>query len=172
MRTNFYITGLWIFFTCAANVAAQVIPYIPPGRQTIFEELQSAASGKGTVTIDQPVAIRNMVGTRLFGDIETTSDGKSYIKFQGFRVQVFSGNDQRTSKEEALKREREIKEIVPDIATYVTFVAPFWRLRVGDFGSQEEAYFIQRQLMQSFQKYGKEMYIVREDIKLPVHDTF
>jgi hypothetical protein len=165
-----YFLGL-ILFACAANLGAQVSHYTG-GRQTIFDEMQAYRAGKGSVIIDQPAGIRNLVGSHMSGDIETGSDGKMFLKFQGYRIQVFSSNDQRTSKDEAFRRERELKEAVPELSMYVTYTAPFWRLRVGDFSSHEEAYYIQRQLMQQFQRYGKEMYIVREDIKLSINDTF
>ena len=47
--------------------------------------------------------------------------------------------------------------------------APFWRLRIGDFRSHEEAYHMQRLLMDAFPAYRKEMYIVREEVKIPLN---
>jgi hypothetical protein len=166
-----YFAGIYLLLACAFQLGAQVIPHTQE-RQTIFDELQSYRAGKGSVIIDQSPGIHNLVGSHLFGDIETNPDGTQYLKFQGYRVQVYSGNDQRASKDEAFKREKELKEVAPGLSTYVTYNAPFWRLRVGDFSSNEEAYFVQRQLTQQFPKFGKEMYIVREDIKLSINDTF
>jgi hypothetical protein len=161
-------------YVAFSDVAAQIIPYTPPQRYTIVDELQTPKQNKGSVIIDQPAAILRMIGSRQPGAaIETTTEGKSYIKIQGFRVQAFSGNNQRTSKDEAFKREKEIKELIPGIPTYVTYNAPFWRLRIGDFNSHEEAFYIQRQLMQAFPRYGKEMYVVKEeDVKLSLDETF
>ena len=65
--------------------------------------------------------------------------------------------------------EEEIKELFPDIPTYVTYNAPFWKLRVGDFRSHEEAYQLMRQLMEAFPDYAKEMYIVKEEVKIPLN---
>ena len=64
---------------------------------------------------------------------------------------------------------QEIKELFPDIPTYVTYNAPFWKLRVGDFRSHEEAYQLMRQLMEAFPDYAKEMYIVKEEVKIPLN---
>ena len=44
-----------------------------------------------------------------------------------------------------------------------------WRLRIGDFRSHEEAYHMQRLLMDAFPAYRKEMYIVREEVKIPLN---
>ena len=76
---------------------------------------------------------------------------------------------QRKSKDEAFRKEKEIKELFPDVSTYVTYNAPFWRLRIGDFRSHEEAYHMQRLLMDAFPAYRKEMYIVREEVKIPLN---
>ncbi|MDR2498387.1 MAG: SPOR domain-containing protein [Tannerellaceae bacterium] len=164
-RFLFLVSG--ILFICLTNLPAQT-----GARLSIFDELQTFRQGKGKVVIDQPAGIRNKVGYRISGEIETSNDGKSYIRYQGFRIQVFSGNDQRTSKEEAFKREKEINEALPELTTYVNFDAPFWRLRVGDFNAREEAYDTQHQLMQLFPNYKKEMYVVREEIKIPVHEPY
>jgi hypothetical protein len=173
MKIILYITGLCAAFAGIPDTAAQIIPYTPPAQHTIINELQTPKPGKGSVLIDQTDAIRHLIGARRQGmDIGTTADGKSYLKYQGYRVQVFSGNNQRTSKDEAFRREKEMKELIPGIPTYVTYNAPFWRLRIGDYDSHEEAFHIQRQLMQAFPKYGKEMYIVREEVRLPLDETF
>ena len=60
-------------------------------------------------------------------------------------------------------------EIFPDVPTYVTYNAPFWKLRVGDFRSHEEAYQMMRQLMGAFPGFAKEMYIVKEEVKIPLY---
>ena len=110
-----------------------------------------------------------MVGKRLSGANVEKTDTETFLKVQGFRAQVFSGNNQRKSKDEAFRKEKEIKELFPDVPTYVTYHAPFWKLRVGDFRSHEEAYHMMRLLMDAFPSYGKEMYIVREEIKIPLN---
>lgn len=174
MKRCLYLFALWVVCTTFSDLAAQVIPYTPPpSRYTIVDELLTPGPGKGSVYIDQPAALRNIIGARQPGtETETTADGKSFMKIQGFRIQVFSGNDQRTSKDEAFRREKEIRELIPGIPTYVTYNAPFWRLRAGDFNSHEEAFPVQRQLMQAFPRYGKEMYIVKEEIRLPLDGSY
>ena len=136
---------------------------------SIFDALQESGIGKGDVTINQSSAIRDLVGVRLQGENVEYMDGESYLKVDGYRTQVFSGNNQRESKDEAFRKEGEVKELFPNIPTYVTYTAPFWRLRVGDFRTHEEAYHVLRRLMAAFPSYGKEMYIVREEIKIPLY---
>ena len=139
------------------------------GTSSIFDALSKSGPGEGQVIVNQSPAIKNMVGVRLSGANVEKTDTETFLKVQGFRTQVFSGNNQRKSKDEAFRKEKEIKELFPDIPTYVTYNAPFWKLRVGDFRSHEEAYHMMRLLMDAFPSYGKEMYIVREDIKIPLN---
>lgn len=161
---------LWLFaFWVAGTSALFAQTGTEGGGSTIFDALEKSGPGKGEVNVNQSPAIRKMVGERMRGaDVETT-DSETFLKVQGFRTQVFSGNNQRSSKDEAFRKEREIKDLFPDVPTYVTYNAPFWRLRVGDFRSHEEAYHMLRLLTDAFPKYGKEMYIVREDIKIPLN---
>ena len=110
-----------------------------------------------------------MVGAHKYGENVEQNGNDIFLKIQGFRTQVFSGNNQRKSKEEAFRKEKEIKELFPDVPTYVTYNAPFWKLRVGDFRSHEEAYQMMRQLMEAFPGFAKEMYIVKEEVKIPLY---
>lgn len=137
--------------------------------EDIIDALQKRVPGKGDVTVRQPNALRDMLGKRLYGAGVEKTDSTAFLKIQGYRTQVFSGNNQRKSKDEAFRKEKEIKELFPEIPTYVTYNAPFWRLRIGDFRSHEEAYRMQRLLMEAFPAYKKEMYIVREEVKIPLN---
>lgn len=155
--------------TCLQVAVAQESQTVPAGAVTIFDELAIRKGGKGLVTIHQSDEIRQLVGARKSGkDVETTNN-ETFLKIQGFRTQVFSGNNQRKSKDEAFRKEKEIKELFPDMPTYVTYNAPFWKLRVGDFRSHEEAYHALRLLMAAFPSYAKEMYIVKEEVKIPLN---
>ena len=140
---------------------------VVPGDPSIFDALEKSAPGEGSVVVHQSSAIRSLVGERMRGENVEATDSLVYLKMQGFRTQVFSGNNQRA--DEAFLKEKEIKELFPDLSTYVTYTAPFWKLRVGDFRSHEEAYRMMRILMEAFPKYGKEMYIVREEIRIPLN---
>ncbi|MEG1545446.1 MAG: SPOR domain-containing protein [Tannerellaceae bacterium] len=163
MRRIFRITLSLLLLLTAGVLSAQ------ESATTIFDALQETGSGKADVTVHQPSAIKNMVGARMHGEnIEKTDDG-TYLKVQGYRTQVFSGNNQRSSKEEAFRKEKQIKELFADVPTYVTYTAPFWKLRVGDFQSHEEAYQMMRLLINAFPAFAKEMYIVKEEVKIPLN---
>lgn len=156
-----------LLLACATGLSAQVSA--DESVQTIFDDLQTSKPGKGDVIVNQPEALRKMIGVRMYGDNVEKTDSTAFLKIQGYRTQVFSGNNQRRSKDEAFEKEKMIKELFPNVPTYVTYTAPFWKLRVGDFRSHEEAYHMQRLLMTAFPSFGKEMYIVREEVKIPLN---
>ena len=63
---------------------------------------------------------------------------RARYKAQGYRIQVYTGANNRVSKQEALH--------FPELSAYVTFLSPRWVCRVGDFSSREEAADYVRQL--------------------------
>ena len=160
-----FVTTFSLLLLAAASAMAQSA--IRPN--TIFDKLAKEELGKGTVSIHQSDDIRAMVGAHKYGENVEQNGNDIFLKIQGFRTQVFSGNNQRKSKEEAFRKEKEIKELFPDVPTYVTYNAPFWKLRVGDFRSHEEAFQMMRQLMGAFPGFAKEMYIVKEEVKIPLY---
>ena len=56
----------------------------------------------------------------------------------GFRVQVFFDSGNNSKKAAQTARER-FMEVHPDVAAYLTFKAPYYRVRVGDFRTKLEA---------------------------------
>jgi hypothetical protein len=83
--------------------------------------------------------------------------------FTGYRIQVYMGNNQKKSKSEALKREEMIKEKYPDLPAYLSFVSPFWRLRIGDFRTHTEALVSMRELLTDFPELKGQVYVVKDD---------
>lgn len=153
------LTVLPVLLATAASLTAQAqeeaTPDSVPATVSIFDHLAQPEAGYGTVVIRQSEDIRRLVGIR--------SDS---LITDGYRVQIFAGNDRRTSRTEAFEKENEVREVFPQLPTYVTYPAPFWRLRAGDLRTVEEARQLLHQLTQAFPAYAKEMYIVREEIRI------
>lgn len=53
----------------------------------------------------------------------------------GFRVQVFSSNKRNDANEAKAK----VMQLYPEYRTYLDFQAPYFKVRIGDFKSREEA---------------------------------
>ena len=84
-------------------------------------------------------------------------------KIVGYRVQIYADNNVRTAKSEARMRERVVGRAFP-YNTYVTYSSPYWRLRVGDFRTQEEAQKAATSIRQRFPKYAREVRVVRDHV--------
>ncbi|MDR0542619.1 MAG: SPOR domain-containing protein [Dysgonamonadaceae bacterium] len=147
----------FLFCGLSAQVFAQ---------STIMDSLQEDVPGQGVVRVESPDAVNRLVGRRsepsLAGNVE-------YIKVAGYRVQVFAGNQQRSSKAEVFQRQQTFNEAFPDIPAYVTYNAPYWRLRVGDCLTYEEAYLLMKRITKQLPNLKKEMYVVKDEIKVPAN---
>lgn len=127
---------------------------------SIVEQINAIEPGKGRVRVIQDKLVDDRIGRPK--KAATLRD--EYVEMSGWRVQVFAGNNQRSSKEEAFKKETEIKLSFPELPTYVQYTAPFWRLRVGDFRTYKDASDVLATLKRSFPSFGREMSIIKETI--------
>lgn len=65
--------------------------------------------------------------------------GRARRRIQGYRIQVYTGGNNRKSKQEALQMKDRVQKAFPELSVYIHFQAPRWICRVGDFISREEA---------------------------------
>lgn len=84
----------------------------------------------------------------------------------GYRVQVFSDNNIRTAKAEARSKAAAVGSAIPHYKTYVSYEAPFWRLRVGDFRSKADASVAADEIKRAFPQYSREIRVVRDRVNL------
>ena len=143
--------------------------YAQSPQYSIFDALEKRPKpGGGGVIVHQSENVKRLVGTRIDSENVDLTSGKTYIKTMGYRIQVYSGNNQRTSKEEATSLQKKIKELFPGNEPYLDFIAPFWKLSVGDFPTFEEASIIKRDLHKAFPQRKNEIYIIESEIRLPL----
>ena len=138
---------------------------------TVCEQLRE----RGNVTILQDARLEELLGrnTKIYNaasHLQVNKLGQKVIVAKGYRVRVFSGNNQITSKNEAFKIEDELKFYLPELQTYVLFKTPNWRLVVGNYRTQEEATAKLRELKKKFPIYGREMFVVADDIEIPLSE--
>lgn len=84
----------------------------------------------------------------------------------GYRVQVYSDNNVRTAKNAARSKQRSVASRFPAYRTYVTFNSPYWRLKVGDFRTMQEANEAAEELKRAFPESSKEIRVVRDRINV------
>ena len=92
-----------------------------------------------------PNLLDSMPGVEVLQDsavgvlLQTALQGKmEWVEIDGYRVQIYSSNQQQAAKSEALDLEDRIKEKI-DQPVYVLYIPPFWKVRLGDFRTYEEA---------------------------------
>ncbi len=108
---------------CALYAAAQ---------SNIVQELRSDVPGKGTVRINQPEKLMQLMGSMV------TIDGKA-PQIEGYRVMVYSGNNSRQARDEANKMAKYMRDKFPGAEVYVVFESPIRSCLYGDYRTREEA---------------------------------
>lgn len=156
MKRRFFILFVLSFWGFCAMAQTKVVK--STNEEDIFESLSKKNEGQGNVTIHQDAKMRVLMDKKI-----AETEEKQYITYLGYRVQVYMGNNQKKSKTDALAREKKIKEKYPELTSYLSFVSPFWRLRVGDFRTHTEALVLSKQLLADFPEMNGDIYIVRDE---------
>ena len=164
----FIITLCWNTFV----VSAQQPTSIRRNQQnkSIIEELNTHRPAQGNVKVYQDEAIEGILARPNLTDltVHTSEDGLTqYVEMSGYKIQVFSGNDQRRSKDEAYSKQKLINDRFDELETVVYFRSPRWILRAGNFRTRSEADAVMKQMIRQFPDFGKEMYIVSDTVKIP-----
>ena len=135
-------------------------------QRDIVKSLQTDAPGQGKVTIHQDAQI-----TALLMGGSTASPSRSgekkELKRQGYRVQVYAGNNTSRSRNEAQEVANKVKQHFQDAQVYAYFISPRWLCRVGNYPSIEEADAMMRQLKAT--GVFKEVSIVRDQITIDLY---
>lgn len=175
MRKSIYLLfGLLIF--SLSSVAQNT---------SIIDDLNTSKPGQGNITIYQDDNISKLLGKKIVsgvatsanffsqqmnttGGAGTSSTSKNYVRAKGFRIQVYSGNNQRLSKNEAESRRNTIRSTFPGMDVSVTYNSPTWRVKAGHFQTREQANQALEQMKIHFPSFGREMIIINDEIRIPV----
>lgn len=131
-----------------------------PDRQSIVDHIMADSVN----VIVQPQGLAERL---IFDDTPVEKNENRGLKGNiGYRVQLFSDNNSRTAKNEARAKERRVVARFPQYRSYVMFKAPYWRLRVGDFRTQQEANAAADEIKRAFPSYSKEIRVVQDRINL------
>ena len=85
------------------------------------------------------------------------------VEQEGYRVQIYSSNRQQTAKQEAIRLEKEMQEKL-DVSVYVIYTPPFWKVRLGDFVTYEDAQDFKSSFIRSFPTLQGDTYVVRDQV--------
>lgn len=163
MKKNLYLFLVLSFF--AVSLAAQ------DSGKTIIEDLNTSKWGQGRVKVMQDDAVQSILGVRQFVDtskmLGVLEPAASYKKIRGYKIQVYSGNNQKRSKAEAESRQAQVRNAFPELEADVSTKPPFWRLRVGHFFKREDAEKVLAEMKKTLPGLAREMYVVPDEIKYP-----
>ena len=88
----------------------------------------------------------------------------------GYRIQAYSDNNHTTAKAAAQQRARDIAMKFPQYRSYISYKAPSWRLRIGDFKTRGEAQAALQRIKSVYPKFAREMVIVKDHINIWSND--
>ena len=88
----------------------------------------------------------------------------------GYRIQAYSDNNHATAKAAAQQRDRDIAMKFPQYRSYISYKAPSWRLRIGDFKTRGEAQAALQRIKSVYPKFAREMVIVKDRINIWSND--
>lgn len=161
MKRNFIMTSLILFLAIGLLAAQETTD---EKKQNIFESLSTPDSiTKAKVVVHQDDRIEQLILNK-----KSYPNSQRQANFNGYRVQVFSSNAQKTAKNEAFKIEKLIRETFPEEEVYVNYTSPFWKVRVGDFDTMQKAQSFRSQLIEVFPEIKSDTYIVREQVHISV----
>jgi len=111
-------------------------------------------NGEGSVTIYQSSSV-HFLHSKF---VRINDNGK----IDGWRVQIYNSSG-KESKEEAKEIRKEFVAEYPDMKAYTVYQPPFFKLRVGDFRTKQEAYRFYRKILRKYPA----SYLVPDKIYLP-----
>jgi len=124
------------------------------------------------ISVPRPNLLEEMEGVEVIQDsaVAQLLDGamngaREWVEIDGYRVQVYSSNQQQSAKAEALDLEEKLKLKV-NMTIYVQYLPPFWKVRIGDFRTYDEAKEYKKTFVQIFPDLTGDTYIVRDKIKV------
>ena len=117
----------------------------------------NAQSDSGSVVVFKDARIDLLVKKQIAINEETTRDSRRTAN--GFRILVINSND----RNKVFAAKAKIYQNYPELKPYLMYQPPFYKLKVGNFRTREEAEEYQRALSRDF---PTGLYIVREIIEV------
>ena len=124
----------------------------------LFASLKlSAQTDSAGIVVNKDPRIDMLVKKQIDINEETTRDTRRTAP--GFRIQVINSNDR--NKVFAVKAK--IYQLYPELKPYLMYQPPFYKLKVGNFKTKEEAEEYRQELSRQF---PTGLYIVRDVIEV------
>ena len=123
----------------------------------------TAMADEGVVVLHQDSIMETLLVKK------ESADKNDAITAVGYRVQVYSNNNARKAKSEAFELEEKLLELFPEVKCYVSYSAPFWKVRLGDFSNYAEAVIFSKKVKSKLPKQANEIIVVKENNIKPLY---
>lgn len=158
-------------FIALSLLAASALTAIAGGTYNDDRTITERINRSGNISVTHSPLLEKRLVPRAGAEdapADSVSDGPSAVmrKVAGYRVQIFSDNNARTAKNEAESKARLIAEKFPRYSTYVVYSSPYWRLKMGDFRTRDEAEVAATEIKRKFPEFAREIRVVRDRINL------
>ena len=121
-----------------------------------YKALENAMAER--VQIHQDSLITKLLEEKIAG-----AEGETH-EIAGFRVQIYSSNSQQTAKAEAPPPPPPPPEEDLEVEVHVLYTPPFWKVRLGDFRTRDEANLLKAEIIRRFPELQGDTYVVRDQI--------
>ena len=121
-----------------------------------------AQTDSGNVVVVKDPRVDLLVRKQIEINEETTRDSRRSMP--GFRIQVINSTD----RNKVFAAKAKVYQEFPDLKPYLLYQAPNYKLKVGNFKTQEEAEEVQKQLERLF---PSGLYIIRDVIEVKLSDV-
>ena len=159
-----------IFFALIVTLSVFTMAYAENNNVKIEENLNRSDS----VAISQVRKVADIIQELAVPDMESkvrivisqNEEVNALVQQQvvgmvnGYRVQIFSSNNGQKARNKAFEIKTDIVKKHPNIEIYVTFNAPFWRVRLGNCLTKDAAQELRLWIIKEFPMYASETYIV------------
>ncbi len=153
MRTSLFLFALLVTIPLVAQQHYTDLlqrPVQGQGKITLYQSGKITSLVNGTSVPQEPVAVGKRatqagghVASRSTDSLDTlppaVKTSGQRMRVNGYRIQVYSGDNSRKGKNEAAAMGRRVKAMFPELSVYTHFISPHWICRVGDFRTYEEA---------------------------------
>lgn len=120
-------------------------------------ELVLLVDDMANAIVHQDSLVRRLMEDKVLG----IQRGKNMV--EGYRVQVYSSNQQQVAKNEALLLQQELESQL-DMPVYALSEPPFWKVRIGNFLTREEANIYRAAIVELFPKLQGSTYVVPDNV--------
>ena len=146
-----------------ANAYAQTPDTLVSATGTERPLIEEHIMGDSIIIVYMPDALKDRLridSSKEHDQAHTVINGRT----GGYRIQIFADNNPRTAKNEARTRARNVASRFEQYPSYVEYKAPYWRTRIGNFRTHDEAQRAAAEIKEAFPGYSREIRVVRDRI--------